>query len=123
MSVRARRAAKYWGRGGGWAGGASRGGLVADAAGRAALVASGFGPTVFTLFPFLQLYSAAFFVVPAARWLLARRANEGIAARNDARLRAAAALAAPGRALAAKLASARRFAARSPALAASTRPK
>lgn len=93
------------------AGVASLGGLMADAAGRAALVASGFGPTVFTLFPFLQLYSAAFFVVPAARWLLARRANEGIAARNDARLRAAAALAAPGRALAAKLASARRFAA------------
>jgi hypothetical protein len=56
--------------------------------------------------PLLQTYAAAFFAVPAVRWLLNARRNAAIGARNEGRQAAARALQRPGGELRAKLDSA-----------------
>ena len=94
-----------------FAGVGALGSALADPTASAALALNGFG-FIRAFFPFLQAYSAAFFILPALRWLWLRRVNDAIANRNEARSAAAAALAAPSRAAASALAAAAAAAAR-----------
>lgn len=59
------------------------------------------------LMPFLQIYAASFFILPAVRWALNQSRNKKIQARNEARTTAQAVLQSPDRQLRSKLDSAR----------------
>lgn len=85
---------------------ASLASALAQRGAAAALAAQGLG-FVIPLLPWLRAYAAAYFLIPAARWVWNGRLNSGIAARNEARADAANALRAPSRALVAKLGAAR----------------
>eukprot|EP00246_Nothoceros_aenigmaticus_P013444 TRINITY_DN4633_c0_g1_i1.p1 TRINITY_DN4633_c0_g1~~TRINITY_DN4633_c0_g1_i1.p1 ORF type:complete len:558 (+),score=88.19 TRINITY_DN4633_c0_g1_i1:373-2046(+) len=68
---------------------------------------AGFIPFVSKVLPFLQAYTAAFFAIPAFRWMFLQRKNQQIEERNRARLERAIALDRPTPALLQKLKSAR----------------
>lgn len=79
--------------------------------GRLALARHGLG-WLPSLLPYLKAYALSYAVVPLLRLLVDRRANAGIRARNEARLRAFGKLAHPDARLRAKLAGAAKLAAR-----------
>lgn len=85
---------------------ATLGSLVADPQMRMALFREGYG-WILAILPFLNTYAAAFFGIPAFRWIRNTLLNRGIDARNDAREAAALLLRAPGPTLARKLSAAR----------------
>ncbi|XP_047308538.1 uncharacterized protein At5g03900, chloroplastic-like [Impatiens glandulifera] len=77
-----------------------------------AVAPTGFISFVGTIFPWLQVYAASFFLIPLARWLLIRNKNAQIENRNSAREKFAQALNSPDYTLMRKLLSARDMAQR-----------